>query len=83
MQTYFNTLADTLRAHIENVQKQGGIFSEDASEMYCFISPVHYGQTLQDNRELSSLKGKNTRKYAHASIYRMDCGRYELTSYIA
>lgn len=83
MQTYFSTLSDALQAHIENVQSQGAEFSEDCSEMYCFVSPVSYGQTLQDHRELASLKGKGTRKYAHASIYRMENGYYELVSWLA
>ena len=44
--------------------------------------PVNYGQTLQVHLELKTLKSKPTRKFFHASIYRMDSGRYELTSYI-
>lgn len=80
---YFETLAQALEAHIQNVQSQGGVFAENTAEMYCFFSPVHYGQTAQDHRELASLKGKTTKKWAHASIYRMESGRYELTSYLA
>lgn len=80
---YFETLAQALQAHIDNVHLQGGVFAENAAEMYCFFGPVHYGQTAQDHRELASLKGKPTRKWAHASIYRIESGRYELTSYLA
>lgn len=80
---YFDTLASALEAHIQNIISQGGIFSEDPSEMYIFAPPVSYGHTWQDSRELASLKGKKTRKWAHSSIYRMDSGRYELTSYLA
>jgi hypothetical protein len=80
---YYETLAETLRAHISNIESQGGRFSEDMDEAYCFFPPVHYGQTMEDHRELASLKGKGTRKYAHASIYRLETGRYELVSYIA
>lgn len=41
-----------------------------------------YGQTRNHNFELLTLKGKQTRKWFHVTIYRMDNGRYELTSYI-
>jgi hypothetical protein len=82
-QIYHETLSEALREHIRNVHSQIGTFMEDFTEMYAGISPVPYGQTLQDHRELSFLKAKRTKKWAHASIYRMDCGRYELTSYIA
>lgn len=80
---YFETLAETLRAHIAYVESQGGRFSEDMDEAYIFFPPVRYGETMEDHRELATLKGKGTRKWAHASIYRMENGRYELTSYIA
>jgi len=80
---YFETLADALRAHIEQVHDKGGVFVDDFCEMYTFISPVSYGQTIQDHRELETLKGKKTKQYAHASIYRSENGLYELTSYIS
>jgi hypothetical protein len=44
--------------------------------------PVNYGQTIQVHLELKTLKSKPTRKFFHVSLYRMDSGRYELTSYI-
>lgn len=83
METYFDTLSSALEAHIENVHSQGGVFTEEASEMYMFISPVSYGQTIQDHRELATLKGKGTRKWAHFAIFRLETGRYELTSWLA
>ena len=44
--------------------------------------PVNYGQTLQASYEILTLKGKPTRKRFHISIYRMDSGNYELTTYV-
>ena len=83
MKIYFETLSEALEAHITSIQKEGGVFVENPEDMYMFISPVGYGQTVQDHRELATLKGKKTKKYAHFSIYRMETGRYELTSYIS
>jgi hypothetical protein len=79
----FETLAEALHAHIESVQAKGGVFLENPDEMYQFVAPVRYGETMQDHRELARLKGKFTKQWAHASIYRMETGRYELTSYIS
>ena len=81
--SHFETLSDALEAHIESVKAKGGIFAEDPTEMYMFVSPVSYGQTMSDHRELASLKGRKTKQWAHATIYRMETGRYELVSYIA
>lgn len=44
---------------------------------------VSYGKTREAHAEIKTIHGKSTRKYAHAAIYRMDSGRYELTLYIA
>lgn len=41
-----------------------------------------YGQTRGYNFEIFTLKGRPTRKWFHISIYRLDSGRYELTTYI-
>jgi hypothetical protein len=82
-ETYFETLGAALAAHIAKVESLGGVFEDNTEEMYCFFPPVSYGQTQYDHRALATYKGKGTKKYAHAAIYRMETGRYELTSYIA
>ena len=81
-QNYHETLGAALAEHIARVHRAGGVFADDAEEMYMFISPVHYGQTAYDHRELVSLKGRKTTRCANFAIYRMDNGTYELTSYI-
>lgn len=80
---YFDTLSQALEAHINNIHSQKGVFAEDFEEMYIFHPPINYGQTYKDHRELATLKGKKTKKYAHSVIYRTENGRYELTSYIS
>jgi hypothetical protein len=44
---------------------------------------ISYGKTKEAHAQIATHKGKPTKKYAHASIYRMDSGRYELTLYVA
>jgi hypothetical protein len=80
---YYDTLGQALQAHIEAIEKAGGVFMDNKEEMYIFFQPISYGTTAYDHRELLTYKGRNTKKYAHASIYRMETGRYELTSYIS
>jgi hypothetical protein len=82
-QNYFATLGAALEAHIARVHRAGGVFADNAEEMYMFISPISYGQSAYDHRELASLKGRKTTKAAHFAIFRMETGTYELTSYIA
>lgn len=82
-QNYFETLGAALEAHIARVHRAGGVFADNAEEMYMFISPLPYGQSAYDHRELASLKGRKTTKAAHFAIFRMENGSYELTSYIA
>ncbi len=41
-----------------------------------------YGETRSFNFEIKTIKDKPTRKWFHATFYRMDSGRYEVTSYI-
>lgn len=48
-----------------------------------FVSGVPYGTQKREAAEISSLKGKPTRKWAHAVVDRCASGRYELTFYIA
>ncbi len=45
------------------------------------IGSVGYGCTLLRSYSLAWFKGKPTRKFFHVSIYRLDSGRYELTTY--
>ena len=83
MSCYFETLSETLENFVETIQNDKGVFEDDLSDDLMFFPPVHYGQTVSKSFPLKSLKGKSTKKYAHLSIYRLETGRYELTSYIS
>jgi hypothetical protein len=41
-----------------------------------------YGATRSFHFELLTIRGKQTKKFFHVTIYRLDSGRYELTTYI-
>lgn len=57
-------------------------FDYFASGFKSFSDGVRYGQVVQAHCELVSYKGKPTRKWAHATVERMENGRYELTFYV-
>jgi len=46
------------------------------------VDHIAYGDHKELNTELSSYRGKPTRKWAHAVIYRLESGRYEWLVYV-
>lgn len=84
-QIYFETLGAALDSFVQQTEEKGGLFASDAPQIHVaekFNGGVSYGQTVSRSFELATLKGKPTRKFAHCVVYRMESGRYELTSYI-
>lgn len=77
---YHETLGQALQACKDYLTKEKAVSTE--LEDFLHTGGIGYGQTWRGHFHLSSLKGKNTRKYFHVSIYRMESGRYELTRYI-
>ena len=47
-----------------------------------WFGAVSYETTSKYDWEIDTLKGKPTKKYLHASIYRLNSGNYELTLYV-
>ncbi len=83
-ETYFETLGEAVRSFVAQTFAKGGTLAanEHAEIAEKFNGGVSYGQTVSRSFELLSFKGKPTKKWAHATLYRMDSGRYELTTYI-
>jgi len=79
---YFETLSESIVALHANIIDAGAEIAPDWSCNIYDKGHVAYGTTHTFDWPIVSLKGKPTRKYFHASIYRMDSGRYEVTSYI-
>lgn len=54
----------------------------EGSGHFHFIGGVNYGTTVSAHAPLINLKGRVTKKYAHAVVTRMESGRYELIFYV-
>jgi len=84
MENYFDTLSQALDAAKLNAEAcRAEIAGADWETLMLTFGPVSYGQTVTRLYSLAFLKGKSTRKGLNITIYRMESGRYELTTYIA
>ncbi len=78
---FTETLAQSLEL-IEAELKRLRAEVVDADWLNAFsFGGLAYGQTKEAHVELTSFRGKPTRKYAHATIYRTENGRYEWLVY--
>lgn len=89
--TYQDTLTDCVFALAHRIDAEKAVLVKSGpggavEQLWCAEiydrGHVSYGTTHRFDFEIKTLKGKPTRKWFHAAIYRMDSGRYELTSYI-
>lgn len=76
--TYFDTLYSA-KEEARKLVPSGHILNEDD---FFQLQHVNYGTTGFILARLITPKGNEARKCLHASIYRMDSGRYELTAYL-
>lgn len=83
MQIYHETLSSAVNESLAEIALRGAVLrdAEEITRVFEF-GGISYGQNKEAHAEIATLKGKGTRKFAHASIYRMESGRYELTVYI-
>jgi hypothetical protein len=82
---YFEGLSNVhaaIVARLNHAQAVPANRTADEAASDTFAGGVTYGATVSEHIELATLKGRPTRKYAHAVVYRMESGRYELTFYI-
>ncbi len=82
--TYFPTLGQALDSFVQQTENKRGVFAsgQPQVDVASAFGPVSYGQTVSRSFELATFKGKATKKFAHATVYRMESGNYELTSYV-
>lgn len=80
---YTETLGQALEAiRAEMEAKRAVVAPINADWLETFsMGGLAYNQTKEAHAELESLKGKKTWKFAHATIYRLDSGRYEWLVY--
>lgn len=81
---YFETLACAVNDAVIRAVNRGAAFLAADLERFCdqWNGGVRYGETVTHTCALSSLKGRGTRKAMTVVIYRMESGRYELTTYV-
>ena len=83
--TYFETLGAALDSFVAQTESKGAVFASAQPQVdvaSAFNGGVSYGQTVSRSFELATLKGKATKRFAHAVVYRMESGRYELVNYV-
>lgn len=81
---YTDTLGQALEAIVKDIDAKGIVLAEDSKnwlEAFTF-GGLAYGQDREVHAEIETIKGKNTVKFAHAHIWRLDSGRYEWLVYI-
>jgi hypothetical protein len=87
---YFETLTDTVFKIARRIDDLNVVLvkSGDDAVADSWVSEIHnrghiaYGHSHCFNFEIKTYRGKPTRKWFHIVIYRLDSGRYELTTYI-
>lgn len=78
---YHPHLSSAIDAAFNHAVNSRASISEDGLRAL-FDQGIGYGETKQGHCAIAQFKGKPTKKYFHATIYRMDSGTYELTCYI-
>ena len=77
---YFDRL-EQVNAEIESRMIANAAVSVEPAD-FIFDQPIPYHTTARKDSRLHCLRGRNNpRAHAHASVCRMDSGRYELTMY--
>lgn len=78
---YTETLGQALEAAREELKNHDATVADESwLEVFTFDG-IPYETKKEAHGELTTFRGKPTRKWAHLTIYRMDSGRYEWTLY--
>jgi len=80
-QIYFETLASAVDAIFARAAADRCVFAKPTEVWDLCRDHLAYGENRRGDFQLESRKGKPTRAYYHAQIYRLDSGRYELNTY--
>jgi hypothetical protein len=79
---YYETFSGAIHGAIFASQVAQAVRTAPAEIWELCSEPLNYGCTRSRSFALLTLRGKPTRKYFHVTIYRLDSGRYELTTYV-
>lgn len=78
--TYFETQAAAIRSVEESIETRK--YQLQPTDCLRF-EHVNYGGTVHYNIPLQRTDNKNTKRWVHIQMYRMDSGRYELNYYLS
>ena len=81
---YTETLGHALAAIKAELVNRGVILSEGCADWLDVFSNggIPYGQNKEAHAAIFTIKDKPTKKWAHATIWRLDSGRYEWNLYV-
>jgi len=79
---YFDSLAGAVDGIIVAAENARALLTRPSEVWALAQDRLAYGQTRRGDFSLDLLRDKPTRKFFHATICRLDSGRYELTTFI-
>lgn len=81
---YTETLGQAMQAIDAELKTRGAVLDVGESDWLDVFSfgGVSYGQNKEAHAALATIKDKPTRKWAHATIWRSETGRYEWNLYL-
>ena len=81
---FTETLNGALEAIKDELRNRGVILSEGCADwLDTFVfGGLAYGQNRETHAAIFTIKDKPTKKWAHATIWRLDSGRYEWNLYL-
>ncbi len=81
---FTETLGQAFQAITQELVNRGVILSEGCADWFDNInhSGIPYGQNRETHAAIFTIKDKPTKKWAHATIWRLDSGRYEWNLYV-
>lgn len=79
---YYETHAEAIDALDAALYEAGTVLDPNWQDEVHNRGHIAYGTTQTFDWPIIEARGKRTRKYFHAAIYRMESGRYEVTSYV-
>lgn len=80
-ENYYETLAGAVDAIVARAAEDQCELAKPSEIWDLCRDPLSYGDTRRADFQLLTRKGKKTRSYYHAQIWRLDSGRYEINTY--
>ena len=81
-QSYFETLSESVVELHARIDEARAVLAPEWSQDIYDRGHIAYNTHHDFNFEIKTLKDKPTRKWFHATIWRLSSGNYEVNSYI-